>query len=76
MLPNPGSYRAQQNGVVLVRQEESGSLMAYVPYLLLNCTEVANFSAVHSITLGAKDGTPQGKNIATLKKVFPNCGIP
>lgn len=71
MLPNPGSYRAQQNGVVIVRQEESGSLMAYIPYLLLNCNEVANYAGVHSLTLGAKDGTAQTKNIATLRAVFP-----
>lgn len=71
MLPNPGTYRARQNGVVIVRQEESGSLMAYIPYLLLNCQEVANYYSVHGLTLGAKDGTPQSKNISTLKSVFP-----
>ena len=46
--------------------------MAYVPYVLLNCTEVANYANNHSLTLGAKDGTPQTKNIATLKAIFPN----
>jgi hypothetical protein len=72
MLPNPGSYRAQQNGTVIIRMEETGSLMAYIPYLLLNCAEVANYANVHNLTIGAKDGNPQTKNIATLKAVFPN----
>ena len=72
MLPNPGTYRAKQNGTVIVRQEESGSLLAYIPYMLLNCQEVSNYSGVHQLTLGAKDGTPQTKNIQTLKTVFPD----
>ena len=72
MLPNPGTYRAKQNGTVIVRQEESGSLLAYIPYMLLNCQEVANYSNTHQLTLGAKDGTPQTKNIQTLKTIFPD----
>ena len=67
-LPEPGSYRAQQNGTIIVRQEESGSLMAYIPYSLIG----AAFMGVHNLTLGAKDGTPQTKNINALKQVFPN----
>ena len=67
-LPQPGSYRAQQNGTVIIRQEESGSLMAYIPCLI----PAVNFALVHNLTLGAKDGTPQTKNIAALKSVFPD----
>ena len=67
-LPSPGSYRAQQNGTVIIRQEESGSLMAYIPYALIGVA----FMGIYNMTLGAKDGTPQQKNINTLKAVFPN----
>jgi hypothetical protein len=69
-LPNPGSYTAQQNGTVLIRQEESGSLMAYVPYLLLGAS--VHFAGIHSLCLGAKDGTAQKKSIQILKSIFPN----
>lgn len=67
-LPNPGSYQAQQNGTVIIRKEQSGSIMAYIPFLLLG----SNFSETHNLTLGARDGTLQQKNIETLKAVFPN----
>jgi hypothetical protein len=69
-IPEPGSYRAQQNGTVIIRQEESGSLMAYIPYALVGAA--VNYAGVHNLTLGAKDGTPQTKNITSLKAVFPN----
>ena len=67
-LPEPGSYRAQQNGTVIIRQEETGSLMAYIPYSLVGVA----FMGIHNLTLGAKDGTPQQKNIAAMKTVFAN----
>ena len=44
--------------------------MAYIPYLLIGAN--VNYMGVHNLTLGAKDGTPQKKNIQTLKAVFPS----
>ena len=67
-LPEPGSYRAQQNGTIIIRQEESGSLMAYIPYSLIGVAFMGN----HRLCLGTKDGSPMNKNILTLKTVFPN----
>ncbi len=67
-LPNPGSYTARQNGKVMIVQEESGSLMAYIPYALM----AVSFSGTHTLCLVKKDGDPMGKNIQTLKAVFPN----
>lgn len=75
MLPSPGSYRAKQNGTVIVRAEESGSLMAYIPFMLTNCSEVANFAGIYAMTLATKVGEPQKKNIQALKTVFPNWEI-
>jgi hypothetical protein len=66
-LPNPGSYTARQNGKVLIVQETSGSLMAYIPYAL---TSMA-FTGTHSICLVTKVGEPMTKNLQTLKAVFP-----
>ena len=67
-LPNPGSYSARQNGMVIIVQEDSGSIMAYIPYML---TTVA-FGSVHNLCLVKRDGTPMNKSIQTLKAVFPN----
>lgn len=72
MLPSPGSYRAQQHGRVIVKMESTGSLMAYIPFLLINCSEVVNFSEEYALCLAAKDGTPQQRNIDTMKKLFPS----
>lgn len=69
-LPNPGTYNARRTAAIVVREEESGSLMAYIPYALVG-SDVA-FSGNHSQCLGAKDGTIQTKSIATLRKIFPS----
>lgn len=66
-LPPAGSYTAQQNGTVLIRSEESGALMAYIPYALIGVA----YSGIYALCLGAKDGTASVKNITTLKTVFP-----
>ena len=70
ILPNPGTYNARRNGPVVVREEESGSLMVYIPYVLLGCAVA--FSGMYSHCIGTKDGTPMKKNIDTLKKIFPD----
>ena len=70
MLPPAGTYRAQQNGTVTIRLEESGALIAYIPSLLLNCNEPANFTYEHTHVLCKKDGTPMQKNIDAMKAVF------
>ena len=67
-LPQPGSYRAQQNGTVKIIEEKSGALMAYIPFALVGVA----YMGEHALCLGSKDGTPQTKNIQTLKTVFPN----
>lgn len=72
MLPSPGTYRAKQNGIVIVRKEETGSIMAYIPYVLTNCQESPNFSEVHNLTLCAKDGTLQQRSINYMRQVFQN----
>ena len=67
-LPEPGTYQARRSAAIVVREEESGALMAYIPYAL--CGEI-QFSGNHALCLGAKDGTVQRKNFETMKKVFP-----
>jgi hypothetical protein len=67
-LPSPGSYTAKQNGKVIIISEESGAMMAYIPYALLTVA----FNGNHKLCLAKKDGTPMNKNIQTLKAVFPN----
>lgn len=68
-LPNPGTYQARRSGPIVVREEESGALMAYIPYALCNA-DVA-YSGTHSLCLGAKDGTVMKKSVETLMKIFP-----
>src|ERR1035437_9200263 len=70
ILPNPGTYNAKHNGPIVVIEEESGSLMAYIPYRLLS--EGVSFSDTHSVCLVSRDGNPQKNNFMTLKKCFPD----
>ena len=69
ILPNPGTYNARRSGQIIVREEESGALMAYIPYTLMG-SDVA-FSGNHAACLGSKDETVMAKTVATLKKIFP-----
>lgn len=69
-LPPPGTYQARLNGRIVVFDEESGALMAYIPYCLVG-SEIP-YSNTHAYCLGSKDGNPQKRNIAVLKKIFPD----
>ena len=68
ILPAPGTYTARRTGAIVVRGEESGSLMAYIPYGL--CDSEVRFNGTVSVCIGSKDGTPQKNNISNLKKAF------
>lgn len=70
-LPQPGDYQARRYDAIVVREEESGSLMAYIPCLLIG-SEPADFKFTHALCLGSKDGVVQQRNIETLKTIFPD----
>lgn len=69
-LPNPGTYTARRSGMMVVEAKESGSLLLWIPYTLLN-SEV-NYAGKHCLTIGQKDGTLSERNIATLRKIWPD----
>ena len=69
-LPNPGTYVARRNNGMVLEAKESGSLLLWIPFMLLN-SEV-NYSGKHCLTIGQKDGTLSERNINTLKKIFPD----
>ena len=69
-LPNPGTYQAARNSMMVIEAKETGSLLCWIPYRLTN-SEV-NYSGKHCLTIGQKDGTLSERNINTLKKIFPD----
>ena len=69
IIPSPGTYNAKRNDAIIVREEESGAVMAYVAYAIVGAN--VSFSDTHAVCLVSRDGTPQKNNILTLKKCFP-----
>lgn len=70
ILPRPGTYTARRRGAIVVREEESGALMVYIPYSL--CDSEIKFGGEYSVCIGTKAGQLQLKAIATLRKIWPD----
>ena len=75
-LPNPGTYTARRNPTpaapngITIEAKESGSLLCWIAYAL--CNSEVNYTGKHNVTLGQKDGTVNQRNVANLKKIFPD----
>jgi hypothetical protein len=61
-------YQARLTGQIIISPEESGSVMVYIPYALVNTD--FSYSGIHSVCIIQKDGTPSSSAVENLAKVF------
>lgn len=68
-LPKPGNYPARRTRQMVVQSSEKGALGVDIQYQLLNSD--VNFTGVHTVWIGARDGNLLTKSIDVLKQAFP-----
>ena len=61
-------YQAKHNGPIVISPEDSGAIMVYIPYTLVNAG--FNFSGIYAACIAQKDGTPSTQTIVNLAKIF------
>jgi hypothetical protein len=61
-------YQARLTGQIIISPEESGSVMVYIPYALVNTD--FSYSGIHSVCIVQKDGTPSSSAVENLAKIF------
>ncbi len=61
-------YHARHTGQIVIEPAESGAVMVYIPYGLVNAG--FNFSGVHSVCVRQKDGNPSKAAIENIAKIF------
>lgn len=68
-LPNPGTYLAKRNGAIVIEESKEGALLAWIPYTLV--APGVEHIGKHMVVLVQKDGQLSGRNIGTLRKIWP-----
>jgi hypothetical protein len=61
-------YQARHTGQMVISNEESGAVMLYIPYALVNAG--FNFSGTYAAVIAQKDGTPSESTIVNIAKIF------